>query len=85
MDPTYQVRAVAANPNDSSLVGAKSGQFISIYYVILTCFPWLFQGIYCSELAQAAVHAAMAGYTGLTVGKVDQHVTRMRGSRGAVE
>eukprot|EP00438_Fugacium_kawagutii_P015592 Skav229725 [mRNA] locus=scaffold49:378036:398494:- [translate_table: standard] len=30
--------------------------------------------IYCSELAQAAVHAAMAGYTGLTVGKVDQHV-----------
>lgn len=47
VDPTYQVRAVAANPNDS---------------------------IYCSELAQAAVHAAMAGYTGLTVGKVDQHV-----------
>lgn len=48
------------------------------FYVILSSFPWLFQGIYCSELAQAAVHAAMAGYTGLTVGKVDQHVTRMR-------
>eukprot|EP00435_Cladocopium_sp_Y103_P008519 s3671_g2.t1 len=47
VDPTYQVRAVPANPNDS---------------------------IYCSELAQAAVHAAMAGFTGLTVGKVDQHV-----------
>jgi len=47
VDPTYMVRAVPANPNDS---------------------------IYCSELAQAAVHAAMAGYTGLTVGKVDQHV-----------
>ncbi|CAE7656161.1 PFK5, partial [Symbiodinium pilosum] len=45
VDPTYMVRAVPANPNDS---------------------------IYCSELAQAAVHAAMAGYTGVTVGKVDQ-------------
>ncbi len=33
------------------------------------------RGIYCSELAQAAVHAAMAGYTGLTVGKVDQHAS----------
>eukprot|EP00930_Biecheleria_cincta_P074046 TRINITY_DN6127_c0_g3_i2.p1 TRINITY_DN6127_c0_g3~~TRINITY_DN6127_c0_g3_i2.p1 ORF type:complete len:2608 (+),score=545.13 TRINITY_DN6127_c0_g3_i2:58-7881(+) len=47
VDPTYMVRAVAANTNDS---------------------------IYCTELAQAAVHAAMAGYTGVTVGKVDQHV-----------
>lgn len=47
VDPTYMVRAVPANPNDS---------------------------IYCSELAQAAVHAAMAGYTGATVGKVDQQV-----------
>lgn len=47
VDPTYMVRAVPANTNDS---------------------------IYCTELAQAAVHAAMAGYTGVTVGKVDQHV-----------
>ena len=43
VDPTYQVRAVAANPNDSSLVGATNGQFyINLIYVILTCFPWLF-------------------------------------------
>lgn len=47
VDPTYMVRAVPANTNDS---------------------------IYCSDLAQAAVHAAMAGYTGLTVGKVDGNV-----------
>eukprot|EP00931_Biecheleriopsis_adriatica_P041482 TRINITY_DN23703_c0_g1_i1.p1 TRINITY_DN23703_c0_g1~~TRINITY_DN23703_c0_g1_i1.p1 ORF type:complete len:2979 (-),score=657.34 TRINITY_DN23703_c0_g1_i1:1-8937(-) len=47
VDPTYMVRAVPANPNDS---------------------------IYCTELAQSAVHAAMAGYTGVTVGKIDGHV-----------
>ncbi|CAK0803280.1 unnamed protein product, partial [Prorocentrum cordatum] len=44
VDPTYMVRAVPANANDS---------------------------IYCAALAQAAVHGAMAGYTGVTVGKVD--------------
>ncbi|CAJ1347859.1 unnamed protein product, partial [Effrenium voratum] len=40
-----------------------------------------YTGIYCSELAQAAVHAAMAGYTGLTVGKVDQHAARLTAVR----
>mmetsp|Transcript_20087 Transcript_20087/g.45028 ORF Transcript_20087/g.45028 Transcript_20087/m.45028 type:complete len:1377 (+) Transcript_20087:92-4222(+) len=44
IDPTYMIRAVPANPNDS---------------------------IYCTVLGQYAVHGAMAGYTGITVGKVD--------------
>lgn len=45
VDPTYTVRAIPANPNDS---------------------------IYCSVLASGAVHGAMAGYTGITVAKVDE-------------
>jgi len=44
-DPTYMIRAVPANPNDSVL---------------------------CSVLGQQAVHGAMAGYSGFTVGKVDE-------------
>merc|ERR1719424_350630 len=44
-DPTYMIRAVPANANDSVL---------------------------CSVLGQHAVHAAMAGYSGITVGKVDE-------------
>jgi len=31
-----------------------------------------FDSMYCSNLAQGAVHAAMAGFTGITVGKVDE-------------
>eukprot|EP00415_Alexandrium_ostenfeldii_P000586 UN0586 len=31
-----------------------------------------FDSVYCSVLAQMAVHSAMAGYTGITVGKVDE-------------
>eukprot|EP00927_Polykrikos_kofoidii_P031734 TRINITY_DN27223_c0_g2_i1.p1 TRINITY_DN27223_c0_g2~~TRINITY_DN27223_c0_g2_i1.p1 ORF type:complete len:2094 (-),score=374.61 TRINITY_DN27223_c0_g2_i1:88-6090(-) len=45
IDPTYMIRAVPANANDS---------------------------VYCSVLAQHAVHGAMAGYSGITVGKVDE-------------
>jgi hypothetical protein len=45
VDPTYGVRAVEANANDS---------------------------IYCCSLAAGAVHAAMAGYTSVTVGKIDE-------------
>eukprot|EP00928_Gymnodinium_smaydae_P064585 TRINITY_DN4786_c2_g4_i1.p1 TRINITY_DN4786_c2_g4~~TRINITY_DN4786_c2_g4_i1.p1 ORF type:complete len:1698 (+),score=336.90 TRINITY_DN4786_c2_g4_i1:621-5096(+) len=45
IDPTYTIRAVEANANDS---------------------------VYCSILAQQAVHGAMAGYSGITVGKVDE-------------
>lgn len=45
IDPTYMVRAVPANANDS---------------------------IYCSILAHSAVHGAMAGYTGISVAKVDE-------------
>lgn len=44
IDPTYMIRSVAANPNDT---------------------------VYCSNLAEFAVHGAMAGYTGITVGKID--------------
>jgi len=62
IDPTYTIRAVPANANDS---------------------------IYCSVLAQHAVHGAMAGYSGITVGKVDERyvmlpihaITCMEGSR----
>lgn len=45
IDPTYMIRAVPSNPNDT---------------------------VYCTVLGQNAVHAAMAGYTGITVGKVDE-------------
>lgn len=45
IDPTYMIRAVPSNPNDT---------------------------VYCTVLGQCAVHAAMAGYTGITVGKVDE-------------
>eukprot|EP00929_Paragymnodinium_shiwhaense_P116506 TRINITY_DN860_c0_g3_i2.p1 TRINITY_DN860_c0_g3~~TRINITY_DN860_c0_g3_i2.p1 ORF type:complete len:3027 (-),score=901.93 TRINITY_DN860_c0_g3_i2:117-9197(-) len=45
IDPTYTIRAVPANANDS---------------------------VYCSLLASQAVHASMAGYSGITVGKVDE-------------
>ncbi|CAE8600555.1 unnamed protein product [Polarella glacialis] len=45
IDPTYTIRAIRANANDS---------------------------IYCSVLAQNAVHGSMAGFSGITVGKVDE-------------
>ncbi|CAL1132360.1 unnamed protein product [Cladocopium goreaui] len=45
IDPTYTIRAVPANTNDS---------------------------VYCSVLGAHAVHVAMAGYTGIVVGKVDE-------------
>lgn len=45
IDPTYMIRAVPSNANDTVL---------------------------CTVLAQNAVHAAMAGYSGVTVGKVDE-------------
>eukprot|EP00930_Biecheleria_cincta_P040448 TRINITY_DN27715_c0_g1_i6.p1 TRINITY_DN27715_c0_g1~~TRINITY_DN27715_c0_g1_i6.p1 ORF type:complete len:697 (+),score=123.93 TRINITY_DN27715_c0_g1_i6:155-2245(+) len=35
--------------------------------------PDPFDSVYCSVLAQNAVHAAMAGYTGITVGKIDEN------------
>eukprot|EP00929_Paragymnodinium_shiwhaense_P116507 TRINITY_DN860_c0_g4_i1.p1 TRINITY_DN860_c0_g4~~TRINITY_DN860_c0_g4_i1.p1 ORF type:complete len:3066 (-),score=802.16 TRINITY_DN860_c0_g4_i1:310-9507(-) len=46
VDPTYSVRAVPANANDS---------------------------IYCSSLSAAAVNGAMAGYTSITVAKIDEN------------
>lgn len=50
IDPTYMIRSVRANANDS---------------------------VYCSTLAQTAVHAAMAGYTGCTVGQVDERLVML--------
>merc|ERR1719329_607937 len=45
IDPTYTIRAIPANANDS---------------------------VYCTVLAQQSVHGAMAGYTGITVAKVNE-------------
>merc|ERR1739848_203028 len=45
IDPTYMIRAVKSNANDS---------------------------VYCAVLAHLAVHAAMSGYTGVTIGQVSQ-------------
>lgn len=47
IDPTYMIRAVPANAQDS---------------------------VYCSVLAQNAVHGAMAGFTGVTVAKVYERI-----------
>jgi 6-phosphofructokinase len=38
--------------------------------------------IYCKVLAHNAVHAAFAGYTGVTVGLVNTHVSSQGGGRG---
>ncbi|MBA7585067.1 ATP-dependent 6-phosphofructokinase [subsurface metagenome] len=50
IDPSYLVRSVPANANDS---------------------------IYCMQLAQNAVHAAMAGKTGLIIGRWNAHFTHV--------
>eukprot|EP00913_Durusdinium_trenchii_P022761 g21368.t4 len=44
IDPTYMIRAIKPNANDS---------------------------VYCSMLSHNAVHAAMAGYTAITVGQIN--------------
>jgi 6-phosphofructokinase 1 len=50
IDPSYQVRAVAANAHDS---------------------------IFCMQLAQNAVHAGMAGKTGMLVGYWNDEITHL--------
>merc|ERR1711963_1000825 len=47
-------------------------KYIDPTYMIRSVPANASDSIYCSNLAQGAVHAAMAGYTGITVGKVDE-------------
>jgi len=47
-------------------------KYIDPTYMIRAVPANAFDSIYCSVLAQMAVHSAMAGYTGITVGKVDE-------------
>eukprot|EP00933_Yihiella_yeosuensis_P060980 TRINITY_DN63796_c0_g1_i1.p1 TRINITY_DN63796_c0_g1~~TRINITY_DN63796_c0_g1_i1.p1 ORF type:complete len:1621 (+),score=362.08 TRINITY_DN63796_c0_g1_i1:388-4863(+) len=46
-------------------------KYIDPTYMIRSVPANAFDSIYCSVLAQMAVHSAMSGYTGITVGKVD--------------
>lgn len=47
-------------------------KYIDPTYMIRSVPPNAKDSELCSLLAQQAVHVAMAGYTGITVGKVDQ-------------
>jgi len=47
-------------------------KYIDPTYMIRAVPANAFDSIYCAVLAQMAVHSAMAGYTGITVGKVDE-------------
>jgi len=47
-------------------------KYIDPTYMIRAVPANAFDSIYCSVLAQMAVHSALAGYTGITVGKVDE-------------
>lgn len=47
-------------------------KYIDPTYMIRSVAANAHDSKYCSSLAQEAVHAAMAGYTGITVGKVDE-------------
>jgi 6-phosphofructokinase 1 len=48
-------------------------KFIDPSYQVRAVPADTFDSVYCSVLAQNAVHAAMAGYTGITVGKIDEN------------
>jgi len=47
-------------------------KYIDPTYMIRSVPSNAYDSLYCATLAQQAVHAAMAGYTGITVGKVDE-------------
>jgi len=47
-------------------------KYIDPTYMIRSVQANAFDSKYCAALAQEAVHASMAGYTGITVGKVDE-------------
>ena len=58
IDPTYMIRAIKPNANDSPLPLGGSSRDL---------------GVYCSMLSHNAVHAAMAGYTAITLGPAPRH------------
>jgi 6-phosphofructokinase 1 len=47
-------------------------KYIDPTYMIRSVPANAFDSMYCSVLAQEAVHSAMAGFTGMTIGKVDE-------------
>ncbi len=54
--------------------GIKSSiKYIDPSYIIRSCPPTPNDMIFCSQMAQMAVHAAMAGKTGMVVGLVHNH------------
>jgi 6-phosphofructokinase 1 len=48
-------------------------KYIDPSYQVRAVPPDAFDSVYCSVLAQNAVHGAMAGYTGFTVGRIDEN------------
>lgn len=50
-----------------------SVKYIDPTYMIRSIPPNAYDSIYCSVLAHNAVHGAMAGYTGFTVGLINNH------------
>merc|ERR1712217_710645 len=47
-------------------------KYIDPTYMVRSVRANAFDSTYCAALAQEAVHAAMAGFTGISVGKVDE-------------
>merc|ERR1719456_859774 len=52
-------------------------KYIDPSYIIRAAPPDSFDSVYCSNLAQAAVHGCFAGYTGFCVGKFANHHVMM--------
>jgi len=52
-------------------------KYIDPTYMIRSVAANAYDSNYCASLAQEAVHGAMAGYTGITVGKVDERHTML--------
>jgi 6-phosphofructokinase 1 len=52
-------------------------KYIDPTYMIRSVPANAYDSRYCAALAQDAVHAAMAGYTGITVGMVDERIVMM--------
>lgn len=48
-------------------------KYIDPSYQVRAVPPDAFDSVYCAVLAQNAVHGAMSGYTGFTVGKIDEN------------
>jgi len=48
-------------------------KYIDPTYMIRSVPPNAYDSIYCSMLAQNAVHGAMAGFSGFTVGLINEH------------